>query len=153
MAGARHLQSGYASLPEPPHGVMLSGARVRPADSCGVEAPLSLQDHACEARTPLFGLHSGKSQRYPLCGDHQRPVVPRQPAQRAHVSRVTADYDVDRLLYYETYGEVLTAIRREKQLKNWRREKKIALIEKTNPQWKDLSREWYEAPVRMTFQG
>ena len=65
----------------------------------------------------------------------------------------TADYDVDRLLYYETYGEVLTAIRREKQLKNWRREKKIALIEKTNPQWKDLSRGWYEAPVRMTFQG
>jgi putative endonuclease len=58
---------------------------------------------------------------------------------------------VDRLLYYETYGEVLTAIRREKQLKNWRREKKIALIEKTNPQWKDLSRGWYEAPVRMTF--
>ena len=52
---------------------------------------------------------------------------------------------MDRLLYYETYGEVLIAIRREKQLKNWRREKKIALIEKTNPQWKDLSRGWYEA--------
>ena len=65
----------------------------------------------------------------------------------------TADYDVDRLLYYETYGDVLTAIRREKQLKKWRREEKIALIQKTNPQWKDLSRRWYEAPVRTTFQG
>ena len=115
--------------------------------------PLSLQDHAGEARTSLFGLHTRKSQRYPLRWDHLRPVVPRQPAPRAHVSRFTADYDVDRLLYYETYGEVSTAIRREKQLKNWRREKKIALIEKTNPQWKDLSRGWYEAPVRMTFQG
>jgi putative endonuclease len=33
---------------------------------------------------------------------------------------------------------------REKQLKGWRREKKIALIEKTNPAWVDLSRDWYE---------
>ncbi len=54
----------------------------------------------------------------------------------------TAKYDVDRLLYYETYGEVSTAIAREKQLKGWKRERKIALIEKSNPQWKDLSQEW-----------
>ena len=65
----------------------------------------------------------------------------------------TAKYDVDRLLYYETYGEVSKAIAREKQLKGWRREKKVALIEKSNPEWKDLSRAWYEKPVRTTFQG
>jgi putative endonuclease len=58
---------------------------------------------------------------------------------------------VDRLLYYETYGEVLAAIRREKQLQGWRREKKISLIETINPQWKDLSRRWYDKPVRTTF--
>ncbi len=65
----------------------------------------------------------------------------------------TAKYQVDRLLYYETYGEVLTAIAREKQLKGWKWERKTALIEKSNPQWMDLSRAWYEKPVRTTFQG
>src|SRR5664279_2186329 len=62
----------------------------------------------------------------------------------------TAKHGVDRLLYYETYGEVSTAIAREKQLKGWKREKKVALIEKSNPQWTDLSRAWYEKPVRTT---
>jgi putative endonuclease len=65
----------------------------------------------------------------------------------------TAEYGVDRLLYYETYGEVLTAIAREKQLKGWKRQRKIALIEASNPQWKDLSHGWYEKPVRIAFQG
>ncbi len=54
----------------------------------------------------------------------------------------TAKYDVTRLLYYEIYEQVTDAIAREKQLKGWRRGEKIALIEKENPQWKDLSREW-----------
>jgi hypothetical protein len=47
----------------------------------------------------------------------------------------------------------LVAIRREKQLKGWKRERKIALIEKANPQWKDLSRGWYDKPAKMTFSG
>ena len=65
----------------------------------------------------------------------------------------TAKYVVDRLLYYETFGEVSTAIAREKQLKGWKRERKIALIEKSNPQWMDLSHGWYDKPVKTTFQG
>jgi putative endonuclease len=56
----------------------------------------------------------------------------------------TSEYDVTRLLYFEVFDEVLNAISREKQLKGWRRAKKVALIEKQNPQWKDLSRDWYE---------
>ncbi|MFI5089268.1 MAG: GIY-YIG nuclease family protein [Terriglobales bacterium] len=56
----------------------------------------------------------------------------------------TKQYSVDRLFYFEIYSDVRNAIRREKQLKGWRREKKIALIESTNPSWKDLAREWYE---------
>ena len=63
----------------------------------------------------------------------------------------TAKYDVERLLYYETFGEVTDAIKREKQLKGWRRGKKIALIEKLNSQWKDLSREWYPKAEVMSF--
>src|ERR1035441_925994 len=62
----------------------------------------------------------------------------------------TAKHDADRLRYYETYGEVSKGIAREKQLKGWKREKKFALIEKSNPQWRDLSRGWYGKPVRAT---
>lgn len=56
----------------------------------------------------------------------------------------TERYRVNRLLYYENFYEIGNAIEREKQLKGWRREKKIALIEKMNPHWEDLSRDWYD---------
>jgi putative endonuclease len=62
----------------------------------------------------------------------------------------TAKYGVTRLLYYEIYEQVRDAIARERQLKGWRREKKIVLIEKDNPQWKDLSREWDQTWLRPT---
>lgn len=57
----------------------------------------------------------------------------------------TKKYAVMRLLYFETFHEVLAAIAREKQLKGWTRAKKIALIEAKNPKWEDLSREWYSS--------
>jgi putative endonuclease len=52
----------------------------------------------------------------------------------------TDDYDVGRLLYWESYDDVHKAIGRETQLKGWRREKKVVLIESMNPQWLDLAR-------------
>jgi putative endonuclease len=55
----------------------------------------------------------------------------------------TDAYDLERLLYWESFDDVHKAIAREKQLKGWRRSKKIALIESVNPHWLDLSREWY----------
>jgi putative endonuclease len=56
----------------------------------------------------------------------------------------TARYNCDRLVWFERHQEVQRAIAREKELKGWRREKKIALIEAANPAWEDLSREWYD---------
>jgi len=53
----------------------------------------------------------------------------------------TKKYSVHSLVYYEVHEEMLSAIRREKQLKEWNRQWKIDLIEKTNPTWKDLWRE------------
>jgi len=50
----------------------------------------------------------------------------------------TAKYNVDRLMYYEVYSDPFTAIQREKQLKGWRRSKKVALIERENADWRDL---------------
>lgn len=49
-----------------------------------------------------------------------------------------------KLVYVETYPDIRDAIAREKALKDWRREKKIVLIEAQNPFWNDLSRGWYE---------
>lgn len=47
-------------------------------------------------------------------------------------------YNIDKLVYYEETSDVQAAIAREKQLKNWRREKKNALVASLNPEWKDL---------------
>jgi putative endonuclease len=60
----------------------------------------------------------------------------------------TSEYKVNRLVYYEQFQWVDVAIGREKQLKRWRREKKVALIERENPTWEDLSAEWGK-PARM----
>ncbi|MEZ2347486.1 GIY-YIG nuclease family protein [Terriglobus sp. RCC_193] len=49
------------------------------------------------------------------------------------------DYRCTRLVYYEIYDGPMAAITREKQLKGWRREKKLALIESLNPTWLDLA--------------
>jgi putative endonuclease len=54
----------------------------------------------------------------------------------------TQKYNVDRLVYFEVFQDVRNAIRREKQIKSWRREKKVALIEAMNPKWEDLSAKW-----------
>ena len=56
----------------------------------------------------------------------------------------TATYQCRRLVYYEHYRDVRDAIARETQLKKWRREKKLALINRMNPQWDDLSRALFE---------
>ena len=50
----------------------------------------------------------------------------------------TARYDVHHLIWFETTESIEAAIQREKQLKNWKRDWKIALIEKDNPLWEDF---------------
>jgi len=54
----------------------------------------------------------------------------------------TSKYNVHKLVYFEETDDVLTALEREKEIKKWRREKKNNLVEKWNPEWKDLSSEW-----------
>jgi putative endonuclease len=59
-------------------------------------------------------------------------------------------YHCDRLVYLEGFDDVRNAIDREKQLKGWRRSKKIALIESRNPRWQDLAEKW---GWKMAFPG
>ena len=56
----------------------------------------------------------------------------------------TKRYEVNRLIYFESFDDIRTAINREKQLKGWSRRKKIWLIERVNLRWEDLSRGWYD---------
>src|SRR3974390_2298290 len=55
----------------------------------------------------------------------------------------TSKYRVHRLVYFETFHYVGNAIAREKYLKGWLREKKVALIRSSNPTWEDLSEQWF----------
>jgi putative endonuclease len=57
----------------------------------------------------------------------------------------TAKYEVDRLVYFESTSDVLSAIAREKEIKGWRRSRKVALIESFNPSWRDLTVDWMQS--------
>jgi len=56
----------------------------------------------------------------------------------------TSKYNITKLVYYEEGNDVNVALTREKQIKGWLRAKKIALIESVNPEWRDLSLDWYD---------
>ena len=53
----------------------------------------------------------------------------------------TKKYKVDRLVLFRNFSDIVKAIAREKQIKSWRREKKVALINSMNPAWQDLRKE------------
>ncbi len=63
------------------------------------------------------------------------------------VKGFTSRYNLDKLVYFESTDDVTAAIAREKEIKGWVRRKKTALINSENPEWKDLSEEWYGTPV------
>ena len=66
-------------------------------------------------------------------------LVRRTWEHRTHATPGFTDrYNLERLVHFEGFEEPSEAIRREKALKRWRRDWKIALIEKGNPQWRDL---------------
>ena len=72
--------------------------------------------------------------------------------KRGEIEGFAKKYRCTRLVYFESFDNVLKAIAREKQLKGWRRSKKIALIEKMNPRWEDLAEKW-DAEMRFAGQA
>jgi putative endonuclease len=58
----------------------------------------------------------------------------------------TKRYNITKLVHWEETSEVGKAIDREKELKRWGRPKKVALIERENPKWQDLAKDWYDRP-------
>ena len=59
--------------------------------------------------------------------------------QKGKVAGFTSRYKIHRLVYFEKTGDIHSALEREKQLKGWRREKKLALVRKANPRFVDLA--------------
>jgi putative endonuclease len=67
------------------------------------------------------------------------------------VDGFTQRYGLTQLVYFECFVYPDAAIRREKEIKAWRRSKKIQLIESMNPRWEDLARDWQDMfkPARL----
>ncbi len=88
-------------------------------------------------------LYAGVTNHLPRrVAEHKQKIVP----------GFSSRYNVTNLVYFEMYGDIRAAIRREKQVKGWLRKKKIALIESLNPQWRDLSANWLPAASRGSLE-
>ncbi len=75
-------------------------------------------------------LYLGVTSNLPLrVGQHKAKILP----------GFTKRYNVIKFVWFEPHTSIRSAIAREKEIKKWRRSKKIALIESLNPQWNDLS--------------
>ena len=75
-------------------------------------------------------------------GEHKNNVFP----------GFTSKYRIHRLVYVESFKYVGNAITREKHIKGWLREKKIALIRSSNPTWEDLSQTWFDGKEAIRIQ-
>ena len=87
---------------------------------------------ASKSRTLYVGVTNNLERRV---FQHRRKLLP----------GFTTRYNINRLVYFEVFGEIRAAIAREKQIKSWGRKKKIDLIESVNRDWKDLSADWFGA--------
>jgi putative endonuclease len=85
---------------------------------------------ASNSRTLYTGVTNNLERRVLL---HKRKLLP----------GFTQDYNISHLVYFETFGDIHAAIRREKQIKGWRRAKKVTLVIRKNPAWRDLSQGWW----------
>jgi putative endonuclease len=92
-----------------------------------------IHNHGTLDDPPVLRLHFGESQA-------RRVVLRRVHEHKLKlVPGFTAKYGIDKLVYFEMFDDPASAIAREKQLKKWRRDWKLQLIESKNPGWVDLS--------------
>ena len=80
-----------------------------------------------------------------LTGDLTRRVLQHKSGE---IDGFTKEYRIDRLVYFEVFKYVNSAIAREKQIKAWTRAKRLTLIKSENPTWQDLAEGWGE-PVEL----
>lgn len=130
------MASGVANATESSHLLF------HPVDN--VSSPAYLYPY--ERGTQVLRVHHAKY--FPSRSLHRRYEQPRKRVFEHKHHRLpgfSEKYNAERLVYFEQYSDVRTAIERETQLKKWRREKKEWLITLKNPRWLDLARDWWTA--------
>jgi putative endonuclease len=85
---------------------------------------------ASRSRNLYTGMTNDLKSRVP---EHKQGLVP----------GFTQRYQISRLVYWEAFTDVRDALGREKQIKSWRRQKKVDLISSFNPTWEDLAADWF----------
>ena len=103
--------------------------------------------------TYYFYIMSNKSRRLYVGFTSDLPKRAHQHKTKTFKSAFTARYTFDMLVYYECYTDPTTAIKRETEVKAWRREKKLRLILAVNPDWVDLSKEWGQDESWLRMEG
>ena len=88
----------------------------------------------------ILASRSGRALYIGVTTDLPRRLEEHRRGESVHTSK----YKIDKLIYVEPFETAPDAIEREKQLKRWRRDKKIALINRSNPEWRDLSGEIHD---------
>ncbi|MEZ4520353.1 MAG: GIY-YIG nuclease family protein [Thermomicrobiales bacterium] len=97
-----------------------------------------------EGDEDVLRVHHGERARTTYVGvtnDLERRVW--QHRNGSSLSSFSAKHGITKLVYIEDFSDIHEAIAREKQIKNWRRSKKVALINAENPGWDDLAGDWY----------
>ena len=85
-----------------------------------------------------------------VTGDIEKRVL--EHKNKVNKNSFTARYNVSFLVWYDSFPDITQAIAYEKKIKKWARQKKVDLIEKSNPKWLDLSNGWYRTPPAETLQ-
>jgi predicted GIY-YIG superfamily endonuclease len=114
----------------------------------------SHSDHA----KSLLGVHHLEREWHALHGHDEQPgpagIRAQASPRRSHlVEGFTSKYNCIRLVWFEEWADVRSAIARETQIKGWRRAKTIALIEGLNPHWNDLAKNWGMQMGRLDGSG
>ena len=81
---------------------------------------------------------SNKKQGTIYCGMTNNLIARVRQHKTGVKKSFTRKYNLDKLVWFESFPTAMGAIKREKEIKGWLRSKKIALIEEKNPDWKDL---------------
>jgi putative endonuclease len=66
--------------------------------------------------------------------------------KRGLIRGFTSRYRVTRLVYFEEFADIRVAIAREKEIKGWKRSRKVSLVGERNPTWQDLAEDWFPEP-------
>ena len=95
------------------------------------------------AAAPLLRIHPREQVSALVHRRDQRSAPSSMAASDGARRGVHVRYHISSLVHFETTPDVRSAIEREKELKGWRREKKLALIEEQNAGWHDLAADWF----------